>query len=33
MYANIYTFLEPGQNLGANCVTFGYLVGKAIAAE
>jgi succinate dehydrogenase/fumarate reductase flavoprotein subunit len=33
MYANIYTFLEPGQNLGANCVTFGYLVGKDIAAE
>jgi len=33
MYANIYTFLEPGQNLGANCVTFGYLVGKSIAGE
>ncbi len=31
MYSNIYTFLEPGQNLGANCVTFGYLVGKSIA--
>ncbi len=31
MYSNIYTFLEPGHNLGANCVTFGYLVGKDIA--
>jgi succinate dehydrogenase/fumarate reductase flavoprotein subunit len=31
MYSNLYTFLEPGQNLGANCVTFGYLVGKDIA--
>jgi succinate dehydrogenase/fumarate reductase flavoprotein subunit len=31
MYANIYTFIEPGHNLGANCVTFGYLVGKNIA--
>ena len=31
MYSNIYTFLEPGHNLGATCVTFGYLAGKAIA--
>ena len=31
MYSNIYTFLEPGHNLGANCLTFGYLVGKDIA--
>ena len=31
MYSNIYTFIEPGHNLGANCVTFGYLVGKGIA--
>jgi hypothetical protein len=31
MYANLYTFLEPGHNLGATCVTFGYLVGKDIA--
>ncbi len=31
MYSGIYTFLEPGHNLGANCVTFGYLVGKQIA--
>jgi succinate dehydrogenase/fumarate reductase flavoprotein subunit len=33
MYANIYTFLAPGHNLGANCVTFGYLVGKDIARD
>jgi succinate dehydrogenase/fumarate reductase flavoprotein subunit len=31
MYSGIYTFMEPGHNLGANCVTFGYLVGKEIA--
>jgi succinate dehydrogenase/fumarate reductase flavoprotein subunit len=31
MYSGIYTFMEPGHNLGANCVTFGYLVGKYIA--
>lgn len=31
LYSNIYTFLEPGHNLGAACVTFGYLVGKDIA--
>lgn len=31
MYSNIYTFIEPGHNLGATCVTFGYLVGKEIA--
>ena len=31
MYSNLYTFLEPGHNLGATCVTFGYLVGKDIA--
>jgi fumarate reductase flavoprotein subunit len=31
MYSNIYTFREPGHNLGATCVTFGYLVGKDIA--
>jgi len=31
MYSNVYTFIEPGHNLGANCVTFGYLVGKDIA--
>jgi succinate dehydrogenase/fumarate reductase flavoprotein subunit len=31
MYSGIYTFMEPGHNLGANCVTFGYLVGRDIA--
>ncbi len=31
MYSNIYTFIEPGHNLGANCITFGYLAGKDIA--
>jgi succinate dehydrogenase/fumarate reductase flavoprotein subunit len=31
MYSNIYTFREPGHNLGAKCVTFGYIVGKDIA--
>jgi len=31
MYSGIYTFIEPGHNLGANCVTFGYLVGKDTA--
>jgi hypothetical protein len=31
MYSNIYTFMEPGHNLGAKCVTFGYIVGKDIA--
>jgi len=31
MFANYYTFMPAGVNLGANCLTFGYLVGKAIA--
>jgi fumarate reductase flavoprotein subunit len=31
MYSNIYTFREPGHNLGAKCLTFGYIVGKDIA--
>jgi fumarate reductase flavoprotein subunit len=33
MFGNIYTFMLPGHNLGANCVTFGYLAGKGIAGE
>lgn len=33
MYSNIYTFLQPGHNLGAACLTFGYLVGKEIAGK
>ena len=28
MYANMYTFLCCGQNLGATCITFGYDVAK-----
>ncbi|NLT66820.1 MAG: FAD-dependent oxidoreductase [Acidobacteria bacterium] len=31
MYSGIYTFMEPGHNLGANCLTFGYLAGRDIA--
>lgn len=31
LYSGIYTFLEPGHNLGAACLTFGYLAGKDIA--
>jgi len=30
-FANTYTYLVAGFNLGANCVTFGYLTGKALA--
>ncbi len=30
-YANIYTFSICGQNLGMNCITFGYLLGKQLA--
>lgn len=30
-YANIYNFLVAGHNYGMNCLTFGYLTGKAIA--
>lgn len=31
MFANYYTFVPSGINLGATCLTFGYLVGKEIA--
>lgn len=31
MYGVNYSFQIPGFNLGATCVTFGYLVGKHIA--
>jgi succinate dehydrogenase/fumarate reductase flavoprotein subunit len=31
MFANYYTFVPAGINLGATCLTFGYLVGKEIA--
>ena len=30
-FANMYTFRVQGHNLGANCVTFGYLTGRDIA--
>jgi predicted oxidoreductase len=30
-FNNIYNFMVEGNNLGANCVTFGYLTGQAIA--
>lgn len=33
MYANYYSFMPSGINLGANCVTFGYLTGKEIASS
>lgn len=30
-YANMYTFLVTGQNLGATCITFGYDVAKDLS--
>jgi fumarate reductase flavoprotein subunit len=33
MYAVNYTFQIPGLNLGATCVTFGYMLGKYIASN
>ncbi len=30
-YANLYNFIVEGNNYGANCVTFGYTTGRAIA--
>ena len=30
-YANIYNFLVAGHNYGMNCLTMGYLTGRAIA--
>jgi succinate dehydrogenase/fumarate reductase flavoprotein subunit len=30
-YANAYTFSVAGNNYGGNCITFGYLTGRAIA--
>jgi len=32
MFSGCYTFLIPGHDLGGNCVTFGYLTGKKLAA-
>lgn len=33
MFANYYSFMPSGINLGATCVTFGYLAGKDIASS
>jgi succinate dehydrogenase/fumarate reductase flavoprotein subunit len=33
MFANYYTFMPSGINLGSTCVTFGYLTGKEIASS
>lgn len=30
-YANTYNFIVEGNNYGANCLTFGYVTGRAIA--
>ncbi len=30
-FANAYNFIIQGNNLGTNCVTYGYLTGRAIA--
>jgi len=32
MFANYYSFMPSGINLGATCITFGYLAGKKIAS-
>lgn len=32
-YANTYTFLVTGQNLGATCITFGYDVAKDLCEQ
>ncbi len=31
MFANYYSFMPTGINLGSTCVTFAYLAGKEIA--
>ena len=33
VFANTYNFMIPGHNLGANCITNGYLAGRHIATE
>ena len=33
MYNNCYSTHFPGHNLGATCLTFGYLTGRRLAAE
>lgn len=32
MYANNYNFAIPGMSYGLNCITFGYLLGRDLAA-
>ena len=32
MYANTYNFAIPGNSYGINCLTFGYLLGRELAA-
>ena len=32
-YANTYNFMVEGNNLGATCITFGYLTGRDIATD
>ena len=32
-YADLYNFLVAGNNLGACCLTFGYMTGRAIAEQ
>ncbi|MBR2836378.1 MAG: FAD-dependent oxidoreductase [Coriobacteriales bacterium] len=32
MYANNYNFAIPGNSYGINCITFGYLLGRDLAA-
>ena len=32
MYANTYNFAIPGNSYGINCLTFGYLLGRDLAA-
>ena len=33
IFANYYSFMPSGINLGANCLTFGYLTGKEITSS
>jgi len=33
MFANTYSFLPSGINLGSTCLTFPYLVGKQLADD
>lgn len=33
MFANLYNFALPGQSLGGCCLTFGYVLGRELAAD